>query len=293
MAYLSRITIDNTAFEVCTGFVKAGIYTGSLSTHFVLIAINAATGGQLGITDILSTTAVFFTQVNLDTTVTGSAGLLLGRITQRTTISFIANLVARTQFSVVDYAVTIVVKAVADFFCRYNPAYTYNFAVYTFILALLTFTNSFATGCSHGWIIGYLFSLVHQTVAIVVQAIAKSGLGLAAAMAALVFLSGLQMPGLGLILTWSLVGLLSFVLNIYFWAIIISIVASFLAPFSDHPALVLVRQLSEPVMAPFRKILPPMGGLDLSPIFVFLALQIIRVVIIMPVGVNPQYVLGM
>lgn len=114
-----------------------------------------------------------------------------------------------------------------------------------------------------------------------------------AAMAALVFLNGLQMPGLGLILTWSLVGLLSFALNIYFWAIIISIVASFLAPFSDHPALVLVRQLSEPVMAPFRKILPPMGGLDLSPIFVFLALQIIRVVIIMPVGVNPQYVLGM
>lgn len=114
-----------------------------------------------------------------------------------------------------------------------------------------------------------------------------------AAMAALVFLNGLQMPGLGLILTWSLVGLLSFVLNIYFWAIIISIVASFLAPFSDHPALVLVRQLSEPVMAPFRKILPPMGGLDLSPIFVFLALQIIRVVIIMPVGVNPRYVLGM
>lgn len=114
-----------------------------------------------------------------------------------------------------------------------------------------------------------------------------------AAMAALVFLNGLQMPGFGLILTWSLVGLLSFVLNIYFWAIIISIVASFLAPFSDHPALVLVRQLTEPVMAPFRSLLPPMGGLDLSPIFVFLTLQILRVVLIMPVGANPAYVLGM
>jgi len=113
-----------------------------------------------------------------------------------------------------------------------------------------------------------------------------------AAMASLIYLSSLQMPGIGLILTWSLVGLLSFVLNIYFWAIIISIVASFLAPFSDHPALVLVRQLTEPVMAPFRKLLPPMGGLDLSPIFVFLALQIIRVMLIAPVGVNPRYVLG-
>lgn len=114
-----------------------------------------------------------------------------------------------------------------------------------------------------------------------------------AAMAALVFLSNIQMPGFGLILTWSLVGLLSFVLNIYFWGIIISIVASFLAPFSTHPALVLVRQLTEPVMAPFRRLIPPMGGLDLSPIFVFLALQIIRVILIAPAGVNPRFVLGM
>jgi YggT family protein len=114
-----------------------------------------------------------------------------------------------------------------------------------------------------------------------------------AAMTAMVFLSNIQLPGVGLILTWSLVGLLSFVLNIYFWGIIISIVASFLAPFSTHPALVLVRQLTEPVMAPFRRLLPPMGGLDLSPIFVFLTLQIIRVILIAPAGVNPRFVLGM
>ncbi|MGH8466032.1 MAG: YggT family protein, partial [Pseudomonas sp.] len=89
------------------------------------------------------------------------------------------------------------------------------------------------------------------------------------------------------------VGLLSFILNIYFWALIISIVASFIAPFSAHPALVLVRQLTEPIMAPFRRILPAMGGLDLSPIFVFLALQVIRIVLISPVGVNPAVVLGL
>ncbi|MEX1198021.1 MAG: YggT family protein [Pseudohongiellaceae bacterium] len=114
-----------------------------------------------------------------------------------------------------------------------------------------------------------------------------------AAMTALVFLSNIQLPGPGLILTWSLVGLLSFILNIYFWGIIISIVASFLAPFSTHPALVLVRQLTEPVMAPFRRLLPPMGGLDLSPIFVFLTLQVIRAILIAPAGVNPRFVLGM
>jgi YggT family protein len=72
----------------------------------------------------------------------------------------------------------------------------------------------------------------------------------------------------------------------------ISIIASFIAPYSGHPALVLVRQITEPVMEPFRRLLPSMGGLDLSPIFVFLGLQIIRMVFIDPVGVNARVVLG-
>ncbi len=108
----------------------------------------------------------------------------------------------------------------------------------------------------------------------------------------MITLSGYAMPSVGLVITWSVVGLLSFVLNIYFWGMIISIISSFIAPFSAHPALVLVRQLTEPIMAPFRRLLPSMGGLDLSPIFVFLTLQIIRTVLIMPVGVNPTVVLG-
>jgi YggT family protein len=112
------------------------------------------------------------------------------------------------------------------------------------------------------------------------------------ATALLIVLRGFTIPSVGLVLTWSLVGLLSFILNIYFWALIISIVASFIAPHSGHPALLLIRQLTEPLMTPFRRLLPAMGGLDFSPIFVFLALQIIRVVLIDPVGVNPTVVLG-
>lgn len=114
-----------------------------------------------------------------------------------------------------------------------------------------------------------------------------------AATYALIYLGGFQLPGFGLVLTWGLAGILNFILNIYFWSMLISIVASFIAPFSGHPALVLVRQLTEPVMAPFRRLLPAMGGLDLSPIFVFLAIQIVRIVLVLPVGANPAFVLGM
>ena len=46
-------------------------------------------------------------------------------------------------------------------------------------------------------------------------------------------------------------------------------------------------------MEPFRRFLPSMGGLDLSPIFVFLAIQIIRTMLILPMGVNPAVVLGL
>ena len=108
----------------------------------------------------------------------------------------------------------------------------------------------------------------------------------------LITTSGFAVPGAGLVITWSVVGLLSFILNIYFWAMMISIIASFIAPYSGHPALMLVRQITEPVMEPFRRLLPAMGGLDLSPIFVFLGLQIIRMLFIDPVGVNARVVLG-
>lgn len=109
----------------------------------------------------------------------------------------------------------------------------------------------------------------------------------------LIFLAGFDLPGLGLVLTWAVAGIINFVLDIYFWALLISIVSSFIAPFSEHPALVLVRQLTEPIMAPFRRLLPSMGGLDLSPIFVFLAIQILKIMLVAPIGANPAFVPGM
>ncbi|MDO8907884.1 MAG: YggT family protein [Pseudohongiella sp.] len=110
---------------------------------------------------------------------------------------------------------------------------------------------------------------------------------------ALIMLAGIALPGVGLIIAWAFAGILNFTLDIYFWSLLISIVASFIAPFSDHPALVLLRQLTEPVMAPFRRLLPSMGGLDLSPIFLFLSIQIIKIMLVAPIGANPAFVPGM
>lgn len=95
---------------------------------------------------------------------------------------------------------------------------------------------------------------------------------------------------------WGLIGALSIISNIFFWCMIISIIGSFVAPFSQHPLLTLANQIIEPLAGPVRKLIPPLGGmLDLSPIVVLLGLRVVDMVIdhlAGLVGVHPQLVLG-
>ncbi len=89
-----------------------------------------------------------------------------------------------------------------------------------------------------------------------------------------------QVPsGLLALLAWSVLGCVTMVVNIYFFAVLASIILSWVAMGSYNPTIVLVNQLAEPVLAPFRKLLPPIGGLDLSPILVFLAINVVRIVL--------------
>lgn len=70
--------------------------------------------------------------------------------------------------------------------------------------------------------------------------------------------------------------LLRLVLDIYFWALIIIVVISWIAPGSRHPGADLLHQVTEPLLAPFRRLIPPMGGLDFSVMVVFLVLVMVR-----------------
>lgn len=81
------------------------------------------------------------------------------------------------------------------------------------------------------------------------------------------------------LLTWALLGIAALLLNIYFYGLLIVIVLSWVAPQSQHPAIALLWQLMEPVMAPFRKLIPSLGGIDLSPILVFMLLNVLRIFI--------------
>jgi YggT family protein len=70
--------------------------------------------------------------------------------------------------------------------------------------------------------------------------------------------------------------LLGLTLSVYYYGMFVIIIASWVAPHSHNPALNLLQQLIEPVVAPFRKILPPLGVIDLSPMIFLMVLHIIR-----------------
>lgn len=76
-------------------------------------------------------------------------------------------------------------------------------------------------------------------------------------------------------------------LNILTWALIIAILASavlsWVAPRSMNPAAMIVNQLSDPVLRPFRRIIPSFSGIDLSPILALLALNLVLRLVVHPV----------
>lgn len=106
--------------------------------------------------------------------------------------------------------------------------------------------------------------------AIVIQALILAGIA---------WLAGDQwsVPGLPTLLAWGAVGVMGLLVNLYFFIIVAMIIVSWVAAGSRHPAIELIWQISEPVMAPFRALLPNMGGLDLSPILLFFSIQILQI----------------
>ena len=82
------------------------------------------------------------------------------------------------------------------------------------------------------------------------------------------------------LLIWAIIGVTALFLKIFFFALIISVILSWVAPGSHYPGAELVNQICEPVLAPFRKILPSLGGLDISPILAFMVLKLLDMLVI-------------
>ncbi len=62
-------------------------------------------------------------------------------------------------------------------------------------------------------------------------------------------------------------------MNLLFFIILIRIILSWVAPNNYSPITAMLNALAEPVLRPFRRMIPPIGGLDISPIFAIIILQ--------------------
>lgn len=79
------------------------------------------------------------------------------------------------------------------------------------------------------------------------------------------------------IITWSLLNIAGLAGKFFYFSILAGIILSWVAPQSHHPIVQLIFQINEPIMAPFRRLLPAMGGMDFSPILVFITINIINI----------------
>ena len=82
----------------------------------------------------------------------------------------------------------------------------------------------------------------------------------------------IQPVGVGGLLMLTVLELLKLLINIYLWGVIIQAVMSWFNPDPYHPAARVLAQLTAPVLRPARRIIPPISGVDLSPMLVVVAL---------------------
>ena len=80
----------------------------------------------------------------------------------------------------------------------------------------------------------------------------------------------------------SIYRLLQNLLDLYFYSLLAVAISSFIVPGSSHPALQIARCITEPVLKPIRKIMPPMGGFDLSVLILFIVINILRIFLQVP-----------
>jgi YggT family protein len=98
----------------------------------------------------------------------------------------------------------------------------------------------------------------------------------------LIFLIQGGLPSLGFVAIWSLAQLLELVLNVYFYAILIRAVLSWIGPTAYNPAVSLLYSLTEPLLQASRRLLPASGGMDFSPIIPIIGIQLAKMLLLPP-----------
>lgn len=85
--------------------------------------------------------------------------------------------------------------------------------------------------------------------------------------------------GFAVIATTSVVNLVVLSLYLFVFAIIIRVILSWISPAGYNPGMAIIRNLTDPVLRPFRRIFPTLGGIDVSPIFAIILLMAATIIV--------------
>ncbi|MCG6864279.1 MAG: YggT family protein [Thiogranum sp.] len=87
---------------------------------------------------------------------------------------------------------------------------------------------------------------------------------------------------IGALLILSVAELIGLFLNVLLFSILVQVVISWVNPGTYNPAISLLYSLTEPVLRPCRRLIPPISGLDLSPLVALLGIQLAKMLLLPP-----------
>ncbi|NDC82388.1 YggT family protein [bacterium] len=68
--------------------------------------------------------------------------------------------------------------------------------------------------------------------------------------------------------------------NVVYFALLARVILSWVPHDPFHPVVNLISQITDPVLRPFQKWIPPLAGFDLSPVFAYFALEVAHSIIV-------------
>lgn len=72
--------------------------------------------------------------------------------------------------------------------------------------------------------------------------------------------------------------------NVFIFAIVIQVIISWINPGTYNPVNALLYSITRPVMGPIQRLIPPVSGMDLSPLVALIGLQVMKMLVLPLLG---------
>lgn len=83
-------------------------------------------------------------------------------------------------------------------------------------------------------------------------------------------------------IAWAIPALVGLIISIFLFAVLIRVILSWVNPDPYNPAVDLLTRLTDPIMRPAQRLIPPIGGIDLSPMVVMIGLVLLEMLLLPP-----------